>query len=216
MNKFITIAAGALAAAIFAPSIAAAAPGYVTTNLNVRAGPGTQYPAVAVFPTGARVDVIGCTSGFGWCDVQAQGVRGWVSGSYLDLAYQSRRVRAPSYAQRIGVPVISFSIGTYWDQNYRNRSWYSDRGRYGGPRAVAPRQEQRIERRIENRIENRIERQRDRIEDRRDVREDRREFRQDARQDARQERREERREFRQDRREDRSEFRRDRREERRN
>jgi uncharacterized protein YraI len=138
MKKF-GIAAAALVAALAAPTIASAATGFVTTNLNVRAGPGTQYPAVTVFPAGARVNVIGCTSGPGWCDVQGGGVRGWVSASYLDLAYDNRRVRAPAYVSRIGVPTITFSIGSYWDNHYRGRSFYNERHRWGGPRAVAPR-----------------------------------------------------------------------------
>ncbi len=201
MKKTGFVAAAALAAAVLAPGIAAAATGYVTTNLNVRAGPSTQYPAVSVFPAGAAVDVIGCTSGPGWCDVQAGGVRGWVSASYLDLSYQSRRVAAPAYIGRVGVPTVTFSIGSYWDNHYRGRSWYDDRGRYGGrPVAVTPRQRDRIEDRIENRIENRIERREDRREIRQDIR---REVRRDIRQDVRQDRREDRREQRQERREDR-------------
>ncbi|WP_099865397.1 SH3 domain-containing protein [Pararhizobium haloflavum] len=193
MRKLGFAAAAALAAALFAPSIASAATGYVTTNLNVRAGPSTQYPAVTVFPVGSRVDVIGCTSGPGWCDVQAGGVRGWVSASYLDLSYQSRRVRAPSYIGRVGIPTVTFSIGSYWDNHYRGRDFYRDRGRFGGPRVVAPRPDRRDDWR------------RERMEDRREMRQERRAERRELRQD----RREIRREIRQDRREDRREWRRD-------
>lgn len=144
IKPFITTVGAALIAITLTPAPASASsPGYVTTNLNVRAGPGTQFPAVAVFPPGARVTVIGCTSGFGWCDVSAQGIRGWVSGSYLEVAHQNRRVRAPSIGAQIGLPIISFQIGNYWDNHYRGRSWYNQRSRFGGPPArVAPRPQQ--------------------------------------------------------------------------
>lgn len=192
MRKFLIAAAASLAALFALPSVASAATGYVTTDLNVRAGPSTAYPAVTVFPGGSRVDVIGCTSGPGWCDVRAGGIRGWVSANYLDLSWDNRRVRAPRYVGRVGVPTVTFSIGTYWDDHYRSRSFYHDRDRY--------------DRRHHWRGRH----------DRHDAREARREFRRDlreARREWRQARREARREFRQDRREwrrERREWRRDR------
>lgn len=191
MRKFGLAAAAALAAIVLAPGLASAATGYVTTDLNVRAGPSTSYPAITVFPGGARVDVIGCTSGPGWCDVRAGGVRGWVSAHYLDLSYGSRRVHAPRYIGRVGVPTVTFSIGAYWDDHYRGRSFYRDRDRFDRRDGIGPRRAERIERRIENRVERRIER-------RQDLREIRREARRDARRELRQERREERREARQE------------------
>jgi uncharacterized protein YraI len=142
IKKLTVIAGAALMALTMAPTAASASStGYVTTNLNVRAGPGVQYPAVSVFPPGARVNIIGCTRGFGWCDVSARGVRGWVSGSYLDIRHQNRRGRAPAVGAQIGLPIISFSIGSYWDNHYRGRSWYNQRSRFGGtPPRAAPRQ----------------------------------------------------------------------------
>lgn len=173
--KKIALAAAALAAFLITPAVASAATGYVTTNLNVRAGPGTQYPAVTVFPAGSRVHVVGCTSGPAWCDVEASGIRGWVSASYLDIVHQNRRVRAPAYATRVGVPVVTFSIGSYWDRHYRNRSFYRDRHRWGGPRHVSPRPAPppRIERprppRVEHQRPPRVEQdwRRQRMQDRR-------------------------------------------------
>lgn len=142
MKIFTTIAGAALIAMTMAPSTASASStGFVITNLNVRAGPGVQFPAVAVFPPGARVNVIGCTTGFGWCDVSARGIRGWVSGSYLEFAHHNRRGRAPVVGAQIGLPIITFQIGSYWDNNYRGRSWYNQRSRFSGPsHRVAPRQ----------------------------------------------------------------------------
>jgi len=39
----------------------------VQSDLNLRGGPGTGYGVVAVMPTGARVEVLGCAGA--WCRV---------------------------------------------------------------------------------------------------------------------------------------------------
>lgn len=211
MRKF-RLAAAALVAALFAPAVASAATGYVTTNLNVRAGPSTQYPVVSVFGAGSQVDVIGCTSGPGWCDVRAGGVRGWVSANYLDLYYNSRRVHAPRYIGRVGIPTITFSIGTYWDDHYRNYDFYRHRDRrdWREDRREDRREIRQIRREIrQDRREDRREIRQERREDRREIRRDRREDRREARRENRRlDPRDSRREMRQERREERREWRR--------
>src|SRR5690606_19996061 len=89
---------------------------YTTGNVNMRAGPSTQYPRVTTLPSGAAVDVHGCTSGWSWCDTSWRGIRGWVSANYLQMLYNTRRVYLPEYAPRIIVPVITFQFGNYWDR----------------------------------------------------------------------------------------------------
>jgi uncharacterized protein YraI len=126
---------GAVGAALFAmtliPSTASAAtPALVVTDLNVRAGPGTQYPAVTVFPRNSRVTVIGCTTGITWCDVSGRGVRGWVSARYLNFSHRGDRLLGPAYGASVGLPIITFQIGPYWDHHYRDRTWYRDRSRW--------------------------------------------------------------------------------------
>jgi len=117
-----------LAAASFAaPALAHAADGYVTGNVNLRAGPDSGYPLISVIPAGTGVSVQGCTQDWEWCDVIAYGNRGWVAGNYVEYVYQSRPVLLPSYAARIGIPIISFSIGNYWDRHYRTRPFYNQR-----------------------------------------------------------------------------------------
>jgi uncharacterized protein YraI len=148
------VAAAALLCAAAVPGAAAAANAYATGNVNLRAGPSTDYPVVITVSVGAPVNLHGCLSGYNWCDVSWGGTRGWVSGSYLQTVYQERRVLLPAYATRVDVPVISFSFGTYWDQNYRGRSFYRDRDRWD-------RQEVRQDR-------NRIQNARERLQDRRD------------------------------------------------
>ncbi|MBP0493490.1 SH3 domain-containing protein [Pararoseomonas indoligenes] len=112
---------------------ASAAPGFATGSVNLRAGPGTTYPKVVVVPSGAGVEIFGCLEGYSWCDVGFGSVRGWVSSNYLQYTYEARRVPLPRYAPQSGVPIVTFSFGDYWRDNYRGRSWYTERDRWGGP-----------------------------------------------------------------------------------
>ena len=115
----------ALLACLAMPAIAA--DGYVTGNVNLRAGPDSQYPVVTVVPLGTAVSIQGCTEGWVWCDVVTLGTRGWVSGSYVQYAYQDQRVIVRDNGARIGIPVISFVIGTYWGSYYSDRPFYRHR-----------------------------------------------------------------------------------------
>ncbi|MBY3224050.1 SH3 domain-containing protein [Rhizobium sp. 25PS6] len=132
-NLFVKIAAAGLL--MLAPAIAQAAEGYSTANVNMRAGPSTRYPAVAVIPAGSSVEIRGCLSDVNWCDVEFYGGRGWVSGQYVQALYQQRRIYVgPQYYRPLGIPVIRFSVDNYWDRYYRNRDFYRDRDRWSrGP-----------------------------------------------------------------------------------
>ena len=69
------------AAVLFTTGTAAAATVVADTSLNVRSGPGTQYPVIAVIPDGAAVNATGCRDG--WCHVDYRGRVGWASQAYL-------------------------------------------------------------------------------------------------------------------------------------
>ena len=187
MNKML-FAALAVARVITLPASAQAqSRAIATTDVNLRAGPSTSYPAVNVVGAGDRVRVFGCLDTRAWCDVGYDGQRGWMSSNYLADA-RERRYTGPRYVDRMDAPVISFSIGRYWDDHYRGRNFYRDRDRYDDRRG----------------------------RDRRDFdrRDDRRDARRDARRDFREDRRDDRREFREDRRDDRRNYREERRDER--
>lgn len=109
---------------------AMAADGFATANVNLRAGPSTQYPRVATLSPGAPLSVYGCLGGWSWCDVSFRGYRGWVAGSYIQMMERGNRVMLPAYAPRASIPVVTFNIGSYWDRNYKRESWYGDRSRY--------------------------------------------------------------------------------------
>ena len=106
---------------------ASAQDAFTTRSVNVRAGPDTSYPAVDVLGAGAPVHVMGCLDDWSWCDVAFGDNRGWVYSPYLSYVYQGYRVPFYSYAPAFGIPIISFSVGSYWDRYYRGRSWYGRR-----------------------------------------------------------------------------------------
>jgi uncharacterized protein YraI len=117
--------------AVAAPAIAEAAQAISTANVNLRAGPSTQYPPVLVVPAGNRVNIYGCLSSANWCDVGYAGYRGWISGSYLQTQYSSRRIYVdPDYYGRLGIPTVTFRIDQYWERNYRGRDFYGQRERW--------------------------------------------------------------------------------------
>ncbi len=117
------------AATIAAPAVASAAPARVTANVNLRAGPGTQYYPILVLPAGAPVNLYGCLRGYTWCDVSYGRERGWVSSRYLSTFYRGPAYRPRPYAS---VPFLTFNFG-YWDNHYAHRPWYQHRPRPGRP-----------------------------------------------------------------------------------
>ncbi len=121
----------ALASLLLAvPVLAQATEGYVTGNVNMRAGPAPDYPLIAQIRAGTDVDVQGCTEGWEWCDVIVYDNRGWIAGNYIQYDYQDRYVLLPSYGAQIGIPIITFVIGNYWDHYYRNRPFYRERNHW--------------------------------------------------------------------------------------
>lgn len=186
MNKII-LGTLTFAGLISLPAAALAATiGVATTNVNLRAGPSTSYPAVDVVPSGDEVRVFGCLSDRAWCDVRYDGLRGWMSSNYLAFFESGRRYVGGDAVYRLRAPVVTFSFGSYWDNHYRGRGFYRERDRY-----------ERYWRGDRN--WQRAERREDRRDDRRDWREERR----DDRWDRRDDRRDDRGERRDDRRDDR-------------
>ena len=84
MKTIRTVLLASGAALLLSTGIAAAAPGTARTDLNVRSGPGTNYPVVGALQSGETVDVQGCTGG--WCQVNFPGGTGFASRSYLAMA----------------------------------------------------------------------------------------------------------------------------------
>lgn len=110
------------------PDMASAQSGQAVINssANVRAGPAVDYPVVAQAGSGMPVTVYGCLSDYSWCDIGLPGTRGWIYAALLSYPYQGNPVPVLNYGTMIGLPVVTFSIGAYWGNYYRNRPWYHD------------------------------------------------------------------------------------------
>jgi uncharacterized protein YraI len=116
----------ATAAGLALSAAAIAQQAYTTRSANVRAGPAVEFPVVATLPPGVPVRVDGCVADYLWCDVEFGGGRGWVSTHTLQSHYQNRVVPLYGYGATIGLPIISFSLGSYWGSHYSNRPFYRD------------------------------------------------------------------------------------------
>jgi uncharacterized protein YraI len=125
MRKLLTFGLASLLVAI--PLATSAQEAFTSRSVNVRAGPDTSYPAVATLGGGAPVEVMGCLDDWSWCDVVFGYNRGWVYAPYLTYVYQGARVPFYTYAPSFGIPIVAFSLGSYWDRYYRGRSWYGRR-----------------------------------------------------------------------------------------
>jgi uncharacterized protein YraI len=119
-----------IAGAAFLPGAAQAATAYTVDRAEMRAGPDYDYPTVRVIGDNRRVDIYGCLSDWSFCDVGYRSDRGWVEGDALVVDYRSRRTRIVDAAPYIGIGVLSFSFGSYWDNYYRGRPFYNERGRW--------------------------------------------------------------------------------------
>ncbi len=123
--RFIAIALCAL------PVVASAQQAFTSKSVNLRAGPGRDYPLVAGVGPGTPVTVMGCVSGYSWCDVVVPGNnRGWIYANNLNYPYQGNNVPIVNYGMAIGLPIVAFSIGSYWGSYYRNRPWYGNQSRW--------------------------------------------------------------------------------------
>ena len=121
-----------LAALLVLPGTASAQQAQAYTNgpVNLRAGPARDYPLVAQLPNGAPLTVMGCINNYTWCDVASPNLRGWVYAAHLNYPYQGANVPVLTYGTTLGLPIVTFSLGTYWGQYYRGRPWYRDQGRW--------------------------------------------------------------------------------------
>src|SRR6476659_5119195 len=125
MRRLILSASVAVDAIALPAAAMAAQPAFTTTDLHLRAGPGTDYPVVDTIPDGSRLRIQGCIAGYNWCNVVWRGEYGWAQGDYLAALYRGERVVVIDEGPEIGLPIIGFNIGTYWRSHYRHRGFYA-------------------------------------------------------------------------------------------
>ena len=109
---------------------AAAQQAYTTRQVNLRAGPDRGYPQVAYVGAGQSVYVNGCINDYRWCDITAGPNRGWAYAKYIEYPYQDRRLPIYGNGPTLALPIVGFILGSYWNDNYRNRPWYGQQNNW--------------------------------------------------------------------------------------
>ena len=108
-------------------------------DVNLRAGPSRDYPVVAGIPEGSSVQVVGCQENYAWCDVITGPDRGWLYSGNLEYPYEGQTVPIIQEGPAIGLPIVTFSVGPYWDNYYRGRPWYTRRSYFTARPVPQPR-----------------------------------------------------------------------------
>jgi hypothetical protein len=57
--------------------------GVATTPLNIRSGPGPEYPVTGAIPTNGQAAILGCIEGSLWCQISYNGASGWAYSQYM-------------------------------------------------------------------------------------------------------------------------------------
>src|SRR5680860_1174383 len=103
--------------------------GYPITDVNLRAGPGTEYPLLVTVPTDAPITILGCLEDYTWCDTIFEQYRGWMRSIYLAGYYDGEYYLLSDYAPDLGYQVLTFDRAAYWDAYYQDEPFYDDRSR---------------------------------------------------------------------------------------
>lgn len=127
MRKYALTAAVLAALLPLSPAMARTMNGYTVRSTTMFAGPDFNYPAVQGLPRDVGVRVYGCLRDWSWCDVSDRAGRGWVAGNDIVINYQGRR---QTILPTMGIGILSFVFGSYWDSHYRSRPFYNQRPRY--------------------------------------------------------------------------------------
>lgn len=106
MQKTTAISIPVLALALGLAAPALAQPVTATTDLNVRAGPGPQYPVVGVIGAGQGAELNGCLADSKWCSLATASGEGWVYADYLSGEFAGNAVVLSERPADSGVAVV--------------------------------------------------------------------------------------------------------------
>ncbi len=90
----------ALVALALSAGVASAASGRAITDVNIRQGPGTNFPVVTLIRAGSNLDVGRCRAF--WCPVRFGPYAGFVKANYLDFGVP----RGPRYYRSAPSPFL--------------------------------------------------------------------------------------------------------------
>ena len=94
------------AALLAAPALAVVAAFSPTGHLNIRSGPGFQYPVVAQMQANAPSPVTGCIQDYSWCSVVVGNVTGWASAPYLVTEAGGKPTNLQVSGAQLGIPIV--------------------------------------------------------------------------------------------------------------
>ncbi len=127
-SRHLRLAVGAI---LFSISCAAMAENAVTTEpASVRAGPDDSYPEVAQLDADSPIQVMGCLDDWSWCDVTFEGNRGWMYSPDITYEYEGGYVPFYTYAPSFSIPVVTFTVDSYWGRYYHDRPWFRERDQW--------------------------------------------------------------------------------------
>lgn len=104
--------------------------GFMQRRSWVLAGPDFSYPRVGIVYARSQVLIHGCLRDWSWCDISFRANRGWVQGHDITGTWQGRRQRISLIAPYLGIGILSFGFGNYWDSYYRTKPFYRERDRW--------------------------------------------------------------------------------------
>ena len=110
-HMMIGLASLAGAALIAGSALAVPAVFSPTGHLNVRSGPGFQYPVVAQMPANTRFPVTGCIQDYSWCSVVVGNVTGWASAPYLVTDAGGKPTNLQVSGAQLGIPIVVAPAG---------------------------------------------------------------------------------------------------------
>lgn len=98
------LAGAALASLSAGPALAVTA--YATVHLNIRTGPGEQFPISGEMRWNTRGEVSGCTADYIWCQISTANGIGWAAAHYLTMDAALGPETLDEHGAQLGVPVV--------------------------------------------------------------------------------------------------------------
>lgn len=112
MKSLLFPAIAGMLTAMSGPALADTAVSAVT-DLNVRAGPGPQYPVIGVLAAGQSATLNGCIENSKWCTIAEAGGQGWVYSDYVTADFGGSRVVLTQRRSAVAVVSPPEDIGNY-------------------------------------------------------------------------------------------------------
>ena len=100
------IASTVVALALSASGASAATIAQATTPLNIRTGPGPEYPVIGAIPDKAQATISGCIAGSRWCQIAYAGKQGWAYSQYLIMNVAGQTM---SVSQARDLPPVTYT-----------------------------------------------------------------------------------------------------------